>query len=130
MGDIWNVPQPGQEPVVRPKSGLEAIKKGNIKVSDKLAQYLEIHPIIPDAPFEFLDVRVHFWGKFSKVIKGEEFGNDGGIGIDWTSKVSGTGRIDLYEKHDGTLEIDTQAMGKEFALKALKVILDQAKEIG
>lgn len=52
--------------------------------------------------------------------------NNGNIRIHWSSDI-GFGICDIYVKKDGTLEADTETMGKEFLKKLLALLSEKIK---
>jgi hypothetical protein len=54
--------------------------------------------------------------------------NKGGIRIHWSANI-GFGVLDIFKKDDGKLYIETETMGKEFALQVLSKLVEDTIEL-
>lgn len=120
------------------KKIMKLIKEGKVTFRDGIdAQRANevLKPISPEErkaafenpQFDYVSVG-HFWKAWTPAQKrkSERGGNDGGFFVHWAAKHIGCGEISIYLK-DGQICADTERMGKDFALKALKVLFDGIK---
>jgi len=108
---------------------VKAIEKGNVVfregflAPDLTLSKEEVNKLINEP--EFLELEMTNWGEWHK----EEFGNKGGINLQWSAKGIGCGHITMIIDNDGKLVLETECMSKNFVKKAFCALIDRAIEV-
>ena len=80
--------------------------------------------------FSFIDLGGVFSNSDVELVdgNGKVYPHPGGYGFtfNWASEI-GFGEFTVKRLHDGTIELDTERLGKEFLKKALCALIDKAK---
>ncbi len=105
---------------------IETIRKcaaeGRIKMSPQGEKYFARAGGISRTPdFGIVDVVIEsVWGPWHHSNPaGEDTGNEGGITIGWQSVSAGWGSLTIYKDRYGTIQAQTEMMGREFCKSVL-----------
>lgn len=72
-----------------------------------------------NAPPKFTHLKLSTWSKHER--------NNGGFLLEWGAKAKGFGEISLVIQKDGKIKCDSEYMGRDFVLAALKELIRKAK---